>query len=140
MMLGVSSYIIKPSGKRLPIFLKEPVYYQPAEVLEQGVKINQEKAFLIGIVKPGSLYIAENTLKHSFILTDFIHEIKISFEGLLPRTLREGETCRVKGDFVNEYNPTDFVANEVIGNHDSEQVKNVYQLRSKDITIRDRPV
>ncbi|OMJ69721.1 hypothetical protein SteCoe_32485 [Stentor coeruleus] len=115
-------------------------YYQPSEILETGVKIDTEKFYLIGIVKPGSVQIQPNTLKHTFVITDFIHEIRVHYDGVMPNTLREGETSRVSGEFVNDYNPVDFIASFVESGHDSERVKTTYQLRSRDITQKARPI
>ena len=140
-LAGSSVYLIKRSGRKFGVIETGGYkYYQPSEVLESGVRISREDYFLIGIVKEGTLRIQESTLKHSFVLTDFIHEIRVNFEGVLPNTLKEGETCRIQGNLVNEYNPIDFVASVIEGVHDSERTKNVYQLRSRDIVLKERPI
>lgn len=142
LLAGASSYLMAGNKGRKIGSLQSAgyKYYQPSEILEAGVSISQQDYYLIGIVKEGSLRILENTLKHSFVMTDFIHEIKVVFEGILPNTLKEGETVRVQGEFVNEYNPVDFVASNIEGGHDSERTKTTYQLRSRDITITQRPI
>jgi cytochrome c-type biogenesis protein CcmE len=91
-------------------------------------------------VKPGSIKLESGSLKHSFILTDFIHEIKVYYDGILPGTMREGETSRVQGDFVNEFNPNELVAYFVESNHDAEVTKVSYQARSRDIEMKPRPM
>lgn len=108
-------------------------YTQPAEILELGVQPNMQDCFIVGVIKPGTLQISPNTQKHSFVLTDFIHEIMIHYDGILPTTWREGETARVQGSFVDEYNPVELVATLVQGAHDSEKPKTTYQPRSRDV-------
>ena len=115
-------------------------YYQPSEVIERGVGINQERFYLIGVVKPGTIKVEAGSLKHSFVITDFIHEVKIYYDGILPPTMREGETSRVQGEFVNEFNPTEFVACHVESNHDAEVTKVSYKARSRDIELKQRPL
>ena len=139
---GGSFYFIKHPKRNVGGLENNPTikYYQPAEILENGVSMKQQQYYIIGVIKEGSLNIYQNTLKHTFILTDFIHEIKIVYDGILPTTCREGETTRVQGEFVNPYNPVEFVASLVEGGHDSERTKTTYQLRSKDITIKQRPI
>lgn len=73
-------------------------------------------------------------------MTDFIHEIKIHYDGKLPTTVHEGETVRVQGEFVDEYNPIELIATMIQGAHDSEKTKTSYQPRSKDIEIKSRPI
>ena len=135
---GTSYITVRQKRKVGGLNLEGSKYYQPFEILESGVRLNQQDYYIIGIVKPGSLQIYENTLKHTFIITDFIHEITVNYNGVLPTTLKEGETCRVQGEFVNEYNPVDFIATMIEGMHDSERTKTNYQLRSKDIVLKQR--
>lgn len=127
-------------GKVDKYFNPSRAYYQPSEVLERGVGINREKFYLIGVVKPGSIKVEAGTLKNTFVITDFIHEIKVYYEGILPLSMREGETSRVQGDFVNEYNPTELVACFVESNHDAEVTKVTYKARSRDIELKQRPM
>ena len=131
-------YMLQPKRKG-KLSSNTSKYVQPAEVLELGVALDYQECYLVGVVKPNTLRIDPNTHKHSFVLTDFIHEIKVVYEGLLPSTFREGETARVQGEFVDEYNPTDMVATTVQGAHDAEKTKTTYQPRSKDINLKQRP-
>lgn len=108
-------------------------YVQPAEVLELGVTMDMSTSYLVGIVKPGSIKIQSGTHKHNFVLTDFIHEISVNYDGVLPANFREGETARIQGDFVDQYNPSSFIASTIQAAHDAEQPKTTYKPRSKDI-------
>eukprot|EP00359_Climacostomum_virens_P008065 CAMPEP_0204917230 /NCGR_PEP_ID=MMETSP1397-20131031/14868_1 /ASSEMBLY_ACC=CAM_ASM_000891 /TAXON_ID=49980 /ORGANISM="Climacostomum Climacostomum virens, Strain Stock W-24" /LENGTH=130 /DNA_ID=CAMNT_0052090013 /DNA_START=466 /DNA_END=858 /DNA_ORIENTATION=- len=108
-------------------------YVQPAEVLELGVTMDMERTYLIGVVKPGSIKIQSGTTKHIFVITDFIHDITVNYEGTLPANFREGETARIQGDFVDQYNPSSFIATTIQAAHDAEQPKTTYKPRSKDI-------
>ena len=113
-------------------------YIQPSEVLELGVSADFRTTYLVGVVKVGSLKLDKGTMKHHFVLTDFIHEISVHYSGPLPSVFREAETARVLGEFVDPYNPKDFVAVKVEAAHDSETSKTSYKPRSRDIDISDR--
>lgn len=115
-------------------------YYQPSQILEIGVGINREKFYLIGIVKPSTIVVYPGTMKHTFTITDFIHEIKVYFEGVVPISLKEGETVRIQGEFVNEYDPVEFIASFIEAPHESDQTKVNYQARSRDIDLKKRPM
>jgi cytochrome c-type biogenesis protein CcmE len=117
-----------------------PRYLQPAEILEAGVEKDEAEVYLVGVVKPDSLKLDPLTNKHTFVVTDFIHEIKVYYEGILPTAWREGETTRVKGEFVDNYNPTTLIASYIWAAHDAEVVKTEYKPRSRDIRVTDKPV
>lgn len=113
-------------------------YIQPSEVLELGVNADFRSTYLIGVVKPGSLVLDRGTLKHHFTLTDFIHEVRVHYTGTLPSGFREAETSRILGEFVDPYNPKEFVAVKVESGHDAERPKTEYKPRSTDIDISER--
>jgi len=143
--LTIGTYYLANTKSRNPVMVLSnsgfsQKYYQPSEILERGIGINKEKFYVIGIVKPGSMILYPGTMKHSFVVTDFIHEIKVYFEGVIPETLREEETSRIQGEFVNEYNPIEFIATFVEAPHDAETTKVSYQARSRDIDLKRRPI
>lgn len=136
---SLAAYLLNPKSNT-PLPGASGRYTQPAEILELGVQPNMQNCYIVGVIKPGSLKISPNTQKHSFVLTDFIHEILIHYDGILPTTWREGETARVQGSFVDEYNPVELVATLVQGAHDSEKPKTTYQPRSKDVAQASRKI
>jgi cytochrome c-type biogenesis protein CcmE len=117
---------------------KAHTYLQPSEVLELGISPDFHTSYLVGVVKVGSLKLERGTLKHSFVLTDFIHEVTVTYSGNVPVTLREAETARVQGEFVDPYSPKEFVATRVEAAHDAEQTKVSYKPRSRDIDTSSR--
>lgn len=139
-----SIYLARPKVRNyatvLSISNTSGVYYQPSQILELGVGINQKKFYMIGIIKPGTIVLVPGTMKHTFTITDFIHEVKIYFEGVIPVSLKEGETVRVQGEFVNEYDPVEFIASFIEAPHEAEQTKVDYQARSRDIELKQRPM
>lgn len=137
--LITTGYITFNSSSRFkPNFKKR--YMQPAEILEAGIIDDNTHIYLIGIVKPGTLTIIPGTQDHTFTITDFIHDITVHFTGILPASFREGETARIEGEFVDEYNPTTFLGNYIMAAHDSEPTKNIYQPRSKNILVNNKSV
>ena len=136
--LGLSGYTLYVNFKESA---RDPTgnvtrYIQPSEILEFGIKDEIKMYYLIGIVKPDSMKMKKGSKEHEFTITDFIHDIRVHYEGELPPVLMEGETCRCHGEFVDEYNPTDFIARKLDAAHEAETVKTIYQPRSRDIKLR----
>lgn len=68
-----------------------------------------------GLVVPGSVKRAKDSLKISFEVTDNTENMTVNYEGILPDLFREGQGIIAKGS-MNESGV--FVANEVLAKHD----------------------
>ena len=67
------------------------------------------------MVKSGSINKDKNTLKISFVITDFEKDLLIEYRGILPDLFSEDAGVVLKGS-LNEKGV--FVANEVLAKHD----------------------
>ena len=67
-----------------------------------------------GMVADGTVDRDPQSLKVAFEVTDFDHNVRISYEGILPDLFREGQGVVVQG----RINEGQFVASEVLAKHD----------------------
>ncbi|MBX3708705.1 MAG: cytochrome c maturation protein CcmE [Gammaproteobacteria bacterium] len=68
-----------------------------------------------GMVKKGSLIHNKTGLGVEFIVTDFKHELKVRYVGILPDLFREGKGVIAEGNLNTQ---GIFVANQVLAKHD----------------------
>ncbi|HET8744070.1 MAG TPA: cytochrome c maturation protein CcmE [Ramlibacter sp.] len=88
------------------------LYVTPTEVL--AGKAPEGRAFRIGgLVKEGSL--KRENLTASFIVTDTVKDVNVSYTGLLPDLFKEGKGAVVQGKMDASGK---FVASEVLAKHD----------------------
>lgn len=68
-----------------------------------------------GMVKADSVLRSSDSLKVSFVITDFAHDIPVQFDGILPDLFREGQGIVAQGKLNQQ---GQFVASEVLAKHD----------------------
>ncbi|MET0987415.1 MAG: cytochrome c maturation protein CcmE [Steroidobacteraceae bacterium] len=89
-------------------------YYSPSDVA--AGKAPNERTFRVGgMVPEGSFKRAPGSLEAKFVLTDFQHQVTVSYTGVLPDLFREGQGVIARGRLGQ--NGT-FVAEEVLAKHD----------------------
>lgn len=94
-------------------------FITPTELLAN--KQSEKKIMLGGYVKEGSYYIekeANGINVHFFVVTDFKHDIKVSYVGQLPSLFREKQGVIVQGTY--QCNGDFFAAREVLAKHDEK--------------------
>ena len=91
-------------------------YFDPSKVAAGQVKAGQ-RFRLGGMVVKGSVQRQPGTLDVKFVVTDFAHEVPVSYSKVLPDLFREGAGVvalgRINGSGV-------FVADEVLAKHDEK--------------------
>ena len=88
------------------------LYVTPSEVA--AGKAPKDKAFRIGgMVKEGSIKRVDTTV--SFVVTDTVKEIPVSYTGILPDLFKEGKGAVVQGKLGADGK---FTASEVLAKHD----------------------
>jgi cytochrome c-type biogenesis protein CcmE len=89
-------------------------FYSPSDVT--AGKAPTDRVFRVGgMVPEGSFTRASGSLEAHFILTDFAHEVKVSYTGVLPDLFREGQGVIARGRMGTD---GVFVAEEVLAKHD----------------------
>lgn len=91
------------------------LYYTPTQLLAQGDSIRKERIRLGGLVVKGSVQYQKGSLYTRFTLTDFSHEIRVSYEGVLPALFHEGQGIVAEGHLMGDHA---FLAETVLAKHD----------------------
>jgi len=99
----------------LTAFEKNLLYfYSPTQIVNGEAPTS--RAFRIGgLVLDGSVERNADNLEVSFVLTDTVNQIKVTYEGILPDLFREGQGIVANGKL--EANNV-FKAEEVLAKHD----------------------
>jgi len=94
-------------------------FYTPSDIVEGKAPIN--KSFRVGgLVEIDSL--VREGMQVTFMVTDNIKSIKVTYEGILPDLFREGQGVVASGSVLNkcvrEACANTFIASEVLAKHD----------------------
>lgn len=108
-MLGVSVALALLAFEDNIVF-----FYGPTEIVEQGVEPGQNFR-LGGLVKEGSVGMAEDGVTNLFKVTDNNADVEVAYKGILPDLFREGQGIVALGALNKEGR---FVAAEVLAKHD----------------------
>jgi cytochrome c-type biogenesis protein CcmE len=91
-------------------------FFDPSQVAAGQVPVG-ERFRLGGMVTQGTVQRAPGSLEVRFVVTDFAHDVPVSYSGVLPDLFREGAGVvaqgRLRGDGT-------FVADEVLAKHDEK--------------------
>jgi cytochrome c-type biogenesis protein CcmE len=89
-------------------------FYSPSDVV--AGKAPTDRVFRVGgMVPEGSFARPAGSLEAHFELTDFAHNVKVSYTGVLPDLFREGQGVIARGRMTDQ---GVFVAEEVLAKHD----------------------
>jgi cytochrome c-type biogenesis protein CcmE len=90
-------------------------FFDPTQVAA-GQAPAGERFRLGGMVTKGSVQRAPGSLEVHFVVSDFKHEIPVSYTGVLPDLFREGQGVVAHGRMSGNI----FVADEVLAKHDEK--------------------
>src|SRR5215470_7291358 len=90
-------------------------FFDPTQVASGQVPAG-ERFRLGGMVTKGSVQRAPGSLEVHFVVTDFKHDIPVSYTGVLPDLFREGQGVVAHGRMTGGT----FVADEVLAKHDEK--------------------
>ena len=99
----------------LQAFQKNLLYYSSPSQIQAGEAPSSRSFRVGGLVENGSLKREPGSLEVRFTLTDYAHELGVSYTGVLPDLFREGQGVIARG----KMGPNGmFVAEEVLAKHD----------------------
>jgi cytochrome c-type biogenesis protein CcmE len=99
----------------LQAFQKNLLYYYSPSQIQAGEAPSARTFRVGGLVENGSLKREPGSLEVRFTLTDYAHEVGVSYTGVLPDLFREGQGVIARG----KMGPNgQFVAEEVLAKHD----------------------
>jgi cytochrome c-type biogenesis protein CcmE len=91
-------------------------FFDPSQVVAGQVPAG-ERFRLGGMVTKGSVQRAPGSLELHFVVTDFAHDVPVSYSGVLPDLFREGAGVVAQGRLRSDGT---FVADEVLAKHDEK--------------------
>jgi cytochrome c-type biogenesis protein CcmE len=92
------------------------LFYSPTQINDGEAPQNQRMR-AGGMVREGSVIRAGDSLKISFVVTDYAHDVNVNYEGILPDMFEEGQGVVVTGK-LDEGGVIQ--AEEVLAKHDEE--------------------
>ena len=90
------------------------LFYSPSDLKKEKISVDNQIR-VGGMVKKDSINKESNSLRISFVITDFEEDLLITYEGILPDLFSEEAGIVAKGK-MNEQGI--FIANEVLAKHD----------------------
>jgi len=90
------------------------MFYSPSQVA--AGEVGAGELFRVGgMVKNGSVEQAQDSLAVRFVATDFVHDVAVDYEGILPDLFREGQGIVAEGRLDSA---GVFQASRVLAKHD----------------------
>lgn len=105
-------------------------FFDPSQVAAGAAPPNQ-RFRLGGMVTKGSVRREPGSLEVRFVVTDFKHEVPVSYTGVLPDLFREGQGVIAHGHMNTGGT---FVADEVLAKHDEKYMPPVVRKSLKERT------
>ncbi|MBS0377072.1 MAG: cytochrome c maturation protein CcmE [Proteobacteria bacterium] len=117
LVLGILAGVSIAGALALNAFRRDVTFFfDPTQVAQGQVKPGQ--AFRLGgMVKEGSFTRQPGSLEAHFVVTDFAHEVTVSYAQVLPDLFREGAGVVAHGHLDRSGT---FVADEVLAKHDEK--------------------
>ena len=89
-------------------------FISPTDVVQQDLPAGRQFR-LGGLVEPGSVARADDSLEVEFVVTDGQNRVEVRFDDILPDLFQEGQGVIARGAFNEQ---REFVATEVLAKHD----------------------
>ncbi len=117
LVLGIVVGVSIAAGLALSAFRQNVTFYFIPTQVSQGAVHGDESFRLGGMVKNGSVQRQPGSLQVSFVLTDFKHEVPVTYDRVLPDLFREGQGVIAHGHLDSH---GVFVADDVLAKHDEK--------------------
>ena len=116
-VLGILAGVSVAGALALSAFRQNVTFYfNPSEVAAGHVHADQ-RFRLGGMVSKGSVQRAPGSLEIRFTVTDFEHDVPVTYTGVLPDLFREGQGVIAEGSLGAD---GVFTAREVLAKHDEK--------------------
>ena len=117
LVLGILAGVGIAGALALNAFKRNVTFFFDPTAVSRG-EVAQGQAFRLGgMVTQGSLQRAPGSLEVQFVVTDFSHNVPVSYTGVLPDLFREGAGVVAHGSLRSDGT---FVADEVLAKHDEK--------------------
>ena len=117
LVLGIVAGVGVAAALALSAFRQNVTFYFIPTQVAAGAVHGDQSFRLGGMVSKGSVQRASGSLQVSFVLTDFKHDVPVTYTGVLPDLFREGQGVIAHGHLgANGV----FDADEVLAKHDEK--------------------
>lgn len=116
LVLGIVAGVSVAGALALSAFRENVTFFFDPTQVATGQVPAGERFRLGGMVTQGSLRRAPGSLEVHFLVTDFSHEVPVTYSGVLPDLFREGAGVVAHGRMRDGT----FVADEVLAKHDEK--------------------
>jgi len=117
LVLGIVAGVAIAGALALSAFRQNVTFFFDPTQVAAGKVPAGERFRLGGMVTQGSLQRAPGSLEVRFLVTDFSHDVPVSYTGVLPDLFREGAGVVAHGRMRTDGT---FVADEVLAKHDEK--------------------
>jgi cytochrome c-type biogenesis protein CcmE len=117
LVIGILAGVSIAGVLALSAFRKNVTFFFDPTQVAAGQVPSGERFRLGGMVTEGSLKRAPGSLEARFVVTDFRHEVPVSYTGVLPDLFREGAGVVAHGHLGPDGT---FIADEVLAKHDEK--------------------
>jgi cytochrome c-type biogenesis protein CcmE len=117
LVLGILAGVSIAGAMALRAFRDNVMFFFDPSQIAAGAAPAGERFRLGGMVSKGSVSRAPGSLEVRFIVTDFKHDVRVRYTGVLPDLFREGQGVIAHGRI--DASGT-FVAEEVLAKHDEK--------------------
>jgi cytochrome c-type biogenesis protein CcmE len=117
LVLGIVAGVAIAGALALSAFRQNVMFFFDPSQVAAGKVPAGERFRLGGMVTQGSLHRAPGSLEVHFVVTDFSHDVPVSYTGVLPDLFREGAGVVAHGRMRADGT---FVADEVLAKHDEK--------------------
>jgi cytochrome c-type biogenesis protein CcmE len=117
LVLGIVAGVSVAGALALSAFRQNVMFFFDPSQIAAGKVPAGERFRLGGMVTKGSLHRAPGSLEAHFVVTDFSHDVPVSYTGVLPDLFREGAGVVAHGRLRPDGT---FVADEVLAKHDEK--------------------
>ena len=117
LVLGIVAGVSVAGALALSAFRQNVMFFFDPSQIAAGKVPTGERFRLGGMVTKGSLHRSPGSLEAHFVVTDFSHDVPVSYTGVLPDLFREGAGVVAHGRLRPDGT---FVADEVLAKHDEK--------------------
>jgi len=116
LVLGIVAGVSVAGALALKAFQQNVTFFFDPTQVASGQVVAGERFRLGGMVTKGSVQRTPGSLEVHFVVTDFKHDVPVSYSGVLPDLFREGQGVVAHGRMRSGT----FVADEVLAKHDEK--------------------
>jgi cytochrome c-type biogenesis protein CcmE len=138
LVIGIVAGVAVAGALALNAFQRNVTFFFDASQVADG-KVPAGASFRLGgMVTKGSVARAPGSLEVRFVVTDFAHEVPVSYSGVLPDLFREGAGVVAHGRLRADGT---FVADEVLAKHDENYMppQVAHSLKTRSGEARSEP-